>query len=406
MKERRFGSKTVCMPVYSYYPFDPRVRRAAEALLEEGHSVDVICLRGRGQEKKGTYNGVNIHRVSLTHKRGGYLRYFYHYTMFFIQVFITLNRLDVRRRYDVVHVHSLPDFLVFVAIVQKLKGKKIILDLHEVMPEIYAARFRKKMKDFSVKGIAFLERISTAFADGVITVNDVRREVIVMRGVPKRKITVIMNTPDEKLFVKGTFEKLEKLKAERGLEGKFITVYVGGINPERNLEVILKAMAIVKNDIPEVFFLLFGHTYGQAGVNHKEDLRKLSNGLGLRNNVYIGGELRGEEVASYMELAHYGVVSYLVNPMTELAMPNKVFEYIALDKPIIACRLRGLVSLLGDAAVIYYNPGDERDLAEKIRWVYNNPDKVEEMTRRAWKIYEKHTWAIMKKRLNDLYYRI
>ena len=130
------SKKSICMPVYSFYPFDPRVRRAAEALMENGHSVDVICLMEEGDKKVDSFNGVGIYRVSLTHKRGGYLRYIYHYSMFFLQVFIILNSLDRKKKYDVIHVHSLPDFLVFVAKIQKLKGRKVILDLHEVMPEI------------------------------------------------------------------------------------------------------------------------------------------------------------------------------------------------------------------------------------------------------------------------------
>ena len=195
-------SNTICMPVYSYYPFDPRVRRAAEALIERGHSVDVICLKGKRESRIDSFNGVNIYRLSLTHKRGGYLRYVYHYAMFFIQVFLTLNRLDFRRKYDVVHVHSLPDFLVFVAMVQKLKKKKIVLDLHEVMPEIFAARFNKDMDSAMVRFVCRLERISCSFAHRVITVNDVRREVLEGRSVPPEKVTVIMNTPDDRIFVK------------------------------------------------------------------------------------------------------------------------------------------------------------------------------------------------------------
>jgi len=396
------GKKAVCMPVYSYYPFDPRVRRAAEALIEEGHSVDVICLKGEGESKAGSFNGVNVHRVSLIHQRGGYLRYLYHYAMFFILVFLTLNRLDFRRKFDVVHVHSLPDFLVFVAFIQKLKKRKIILDLHEVMPEIYAARFGKKMGSPLVNFVCFLERKSCSFAHRVITVNDARREVLEERGVPPEKITVIMNTPDDKIFIK---KNVDEFKKRLGLENKYITVYVGGINPERNLEVIIKAMAILKKDIPELFFILFGHSYGQEGSHYVDDLRALARKLGVSDRVYFGGRLAGENVAGYMGLAHFGVISYLANPMTELAMPNKIFEYIALDVPIISCRLKGLYSLMGDDAAIYFESENEKELAENILWLYHNPERAKFMTERGRDLYRSYTWAIMKKRLQNLYSR-
>ena len=397
---KRARTKTVCMPVFSYYPFDPRVRRAAEALVENGYKVDIICLKGEGEEKYGTYNGVNAYRVPLVHRRGGYLRYFYNYGMLFLLMFITLNSLDRKKHYDVVHVHSLPDLLVFVAVLQKLKGKRIILDLHEVMPEIYAARFSKDMNSFAVKMVCFLERISTAFADNVITVNDVRKDIIINRGVASQKIVVIMNTPDEKLLVK---KDLSDFKEKLGLEGKFVTVYVGGINYERNIEVVLKAMSLIKKKVPNIFFIVFGHTYGLAGERYKDGLKALSDDLGLSENVYFGGQLPGEDVASYMELADFGIVSYVNNPMTELAMPNKVFEYIAAGKPIISCRLKGIYKLLGDNAAIYYEPENAKDLAKKIKWIYDNRNEIEKMSKNARNIYEKHNWSIMKKRLQELY---
>lgn len=396
-------TKSVCMPVYSYYPFDPRVRRAAEALIEEGHSVDVICLKGKEEKASGSFNGVSIHRVSLTHKRGRYLRYVYHYAMFFLQVFLTLNRLDTRRKYDVVHVHSLPDFLVFVTIIQKLKKKKIILDLHEVMPEIYAARFGKDMDSRLVRIVCFLEKISCSFAHQVITVNDARREVLEDRSVPHKKITVIMNTPDDKVFVK---KNVDEFKRRLDLEKKFITVYVGGINPERNLEVVIKAMALLKKDIPEIFFVMFGHSYGQEGSHYVDDLKSLAKKHGVSDSVYFGGRLAGEDVAGYMNLAHFGVISYIDNPMTELAMPNKVFEYIALDVPIISCRLKGLHSLMGDGSVKYFEPENEKDLAENILWLHDNPSEVKTMTVKARELYKSYTWTIMKKRLQNLYERL
>jgi glycosyltransferase involved in cell wall biosynthesis len=400
MEDEMVNEKSICMPVYSYYPFDLRVRRAAEALLEKGHKVDIICLRDADESKFGMFNGVNIYRVSLIHRRGGYLRYIYHYTLFFLQIFVLLNILDLRKKYDVIHVHSLPDFLVFGAIVQKLKGKKIILDLHEVMPEIFAARFNKDMNSFRVKIMCVLERLSTTFADRVITVNDVRKEVILNRGVPSGKIVVIMNAPDEKLLVK---RDLKDFKAKFRLKDKFITVYIGGINYERNLEVVLRALSIVKKDIPNIFFIIFGHTYGLAGEKYKDDLKALADDIGLSENVYFGGQLPGEDIASYMELAHFGIVSYVKNPMTELAMPNKVFENIAANNPIISCRLKGIYTLLGEEAAIYYEPENEHDLAEKIKWIHFNRDETKKLVKNARIVYKKFSWNVMKRRLQELY---
>lgn len=392
--------RRVCMPVYSYYPFDPRVRRAAGALSDVGYEVDVICLRDEDEEKFGTYNGVNAYRLPLVHTRGGYLRYLYNYGMFFLLSLFMLNALDRKKKYDVVHVHSLPDFLVFITKFQKLKGKSVVLDLHEAMPEIFAARFNKDMSSMLVKIPIFLEKISHAFATHIITVNDAIKEIYMDRGVPEEKISVIMNSPDVKMHLE---EDLSEFKAKLGLDSKFTLVFVGGINYERNIEVIFNAMAKLKFQIPDMFFILFGHMYGHKKEGYKEELKALVVQLGLENNVYIGGKLDPEKVSSYLNLADYGVVSYLSNPLTQVAVPNKVFEYIAQDKPVIVCRLKALYSLFGEDAVIYYEPEDADDLAEKILWLYNNRNNLKDMMQNIREVYDRCKWEVMRERLWNLY---
>ena len=400
MMKNKSPKKKICMPVYSYYPFDPRVRRVAEALVEKGHLVDVICLRGEDEDKFGTYNGVNAYRLPLEHRRGGYLRYLHNYGMFFLLSFLMLNSLDRKKHYNTMHVHSLPDFLVFITLFQKKRGLKIVLDLHEAMPEIFAARFDKNMDSILVKFPIFLERISHAFATHIITVNDTIKNIYITRGVPKEKISVIMNSPDEKL---GGKLDLKEFKAKLNLDEKYKLVFVGGINYERNIEVILEAMAKLKSQIPNLYFILFGHMYGHKGESYKEQLKIRVQKLGLENSVYIGEKLNPEEVSSYLDLTDFGVVSYIRNPLTEVAVPNKVFEYIALNKPLIVCRLKALHSLLADDAVLYYEPENAHDLAAKMLQLYRQRDKMTGMIANANKVYEKCKWKVMKERLYRMY---
>jgi glycosyltransferase involved in cell wall biosynthesis len=129
------------MVVYSYYPRDQRVRREAETLKENGARVHVICLRKEGESRYKTHNDISIYRVPQTHRRTvGYMPYFIRYFMFLFLSALVLTKLFFRFRYDVVHIHSIPDYLVFCAIVPKMLGARVILDLHELMPEIFAVR--------------------------------------------------------------------------------------------------------------------------------------------------------------------------------------------------------------------------------------------------------------------------
>jgi glycosyltransferase involved in cell wall biosynthesis len=314
-----------------------------------------------------------------------------------------LNALDRKKNYSAIHVHSLPDFLVLITFLQKRKGTKIVLDLHEAMPEIFAARFKKDMNSFMLRFPMLMERISHGFADHLITVNETIKQLLIKRGVPGKKITVIMNSPDEKLRLN---RDTSKFRSKLHLDDKFKLVFIGGINYERNLEVILKAMPEVKKEIPNFYFIIFGHMYGHKGVSYKDELKSLARKLGIEDSVYIGGKLDPEEVSSYLELSDFGVVSYLLNPLTDVAVPNKVFEYIALNKPVIVCRLKALHSLFGDEALLYYQAENHHDLAQKMIWLYKNRDNISDMKENAKNVYDKCKWNVMKERIyrmhNDL----
>src|ERR1044071_986947 len=138
-KERKsaLAGKNAAVLVYSGYPSDPRPRRAAEALVGLGMNVDVFCLRQNDQEPlRDTCNGVNIFRFPMKHWRGNKWAYFFQYGHFLIPGFFFLTLRCLVRRYRLVHVHNMPDILVFAALVPKMLGAKVILDLHDPMPEL------------------------------------------------------------------------------------------------------------------------------------------------------------------------------------------------------------------------------------------------------------------------------
>src|SRR5262249_28530629 len=137
---RKLWGKRGAVLLFSHYPADPRPRRAAEALTEEGVTIDLICLQENADEPRNEIvNGVNVTRVPLKRRRRGAFTYMWQYTAFIIVsgAYVTLR--SIRKRYDFVHVHNMPDFLVFSALVPKLLGAKVVLDLHDPMPELMEA---------------------------------------------------------------------------------------------------------------------------------------------------------------------------------------------------------------------------------------------------------------------------
>jgi hypothetical protein len=190
------------MVVLNSYPQgEVRVMREAEVLLRHGYQVDVICLRQPGEPFVTTHNGVGVYRVPMGRvmQRIAAVQLL-EYAAFLLMAFVTLTFLAFRRRYTSVQVHNLPDFLVFCALVPKLMGVPVILDLHDLMPEFYAARFGAGEQSLMMRLVKLQERLACQFADHVITVTEHWRRSLIRRHLPEDKCTVLMNLADDRIF--------------------------------------------------------------------------------------------------------------------------------------------------------------------------------------------------------------
>ena len=185
---RPLTGKRVVVIVLSSYPNDPRVRRAAEALSEEGMIVEVICAKRSKEERASDrFNGVEILRVPFRHRRGGKLGYLFEYLGFLTVCLLVVAFRSLTRRYDLVHVHNMPDVLVFSALVPKLLGAKVVLDLHDPMPELMQTIFGIDEASRGVRLLKTLERLSISFADAAVTVNKTCRNIFASRSCPAAK---------------------------------------------------------------------------------------------------------------------------------------------------------------------------------------------------------------------------
>ena len=104
----------------------------------------------------------------------------------------------MKYNYRLIHVNNIPDFLVFTAIIPKLFGTKIILDIHDPMPNTFLTKFRGNFNTLFYKFLLLQEQISAKFADHVVTVHEpLKRDVLIKDGIPEEKITVVSNFADE-----------------------------------------------------------------------------------------------------------------------------------------------------------------------------------------------------------------
>lgn len=187
--------RKVCMIAYTDYELDTRVRGFAEALARRGDKVDVISLSAPSSaESRNTLNGVHVHQV-FRHA-GNYTGPWTHalcYLRFLVRASSKVRKLHARNRYDVVHVHNVPDFLVFSAWYPKICGAKLILHIHDAAPEFFAARFESLLKRPCVALLRFIEKRSVKFAHQVILSNDLWHERLLARSVDASHCSVIVD---------------------------------------------------------------------------------------------------------------------------------------------------------------------------------------------------------------------
>ena len=233
----------VCMISHSFYVADGRVRRVTEALSRRGNEVDVISLRSVSGDKRMCLNGVNVYGIKARRRnQTSPVDHFLELFVFFILSFVWVTVLFFKKKYKLIHVHNVPDFLVFAATIPKLLGAKIILDIHDPVPEFYARKFSCDDDYFIVKALKWIEKLSASFADHVITVNELCKNNLTARSVPKSKCTVLLNVPDERIFPRGGYKK------ETG-SGAFTLIYPGTLKEHFGVDVAIKAMHIITKNI-------------------------------------------------------------------------------------------------------------------------------------------------------------
>jgi glycosyltransferase involved in cell wall biosynthesis len=388
--------KRVAMVLFSFYPEDPRPRRAAEALVKCGMKVDLICLREHVTEPRSeVYNGVNIRRLPLTRRRGGVVGYLYQYTAFLILSSLVIAFRSLAKSYDLVYVHNMPDFLVFCGLIPKLYGAKIILDLHDPMPELMRTIFEIPEQSAGVRLLKRVEKRSIGFADAAVTVNRACAKLFAARSCTPAKVTVVMNSPDERIF---RFRAPDASVAKKTNRKKpFIIMYHGSLVERNGLDLAVEALARVRSSIPGVQLRIYG-----SSNSFLERVMASVRDRGLEGAVQYFGPKMSEQIAEAIEECDLGIIPNQRNIFTELNTPTRIFEYLALGKPVITPRAPGICDYFDDASLIYFELGDVEDLARKIEWAFQHPDEVIEVIKRGQEVHRAHTWSEERSTLTNL----
>ncbi|MFB3903770.1 MAG: glycosyltransferase family 4 protein [Acidobacteriota bacterium] len=378
-------SKTHCMVVHAYYPLgESRVERQAQALIRAGYRVDVICLKDKGEARHEWVDGVEVHRLPVArNKRRGPVLQMLEYLRFFALASVKVGLLHVRRRYGVVQIHNLPDFLVFSGLGARLLGARLILDIHDVMPEFYAASFGRSLDSWPVRLVAFQERLSCRFADHVITVTESWRKTLIDRGVKPEKCTVVMNVADEAIFNKAAGQ-VRKSKSDRV---GFRVLYHGSLTSRYGIDLIIRAADVLRDRISGLQVMI--HGTGAA----LPDLQALTRRLVLSERIHFSRDLVPiQDLPRLITWADVAVVPYLRDIFTDGILPTKLMEYAALGIPVIAARTPAIESYFNEDMVEFFRPGDYRELADRILRLYRETSRREELAENAARFNRLHSW--------------
>jgi glycosyltransferase involved in cell wall biosynthesis len=364
------------------FPLDARVRREVECLRDAGHEVDVISLRREGQPGRETWKGVNVYRPPLRHRREGAAMYVLEHLAFMVMATLLAAFLHLRRRYDVVQANTIPDSVVFASTVPKLLGAKVVLDLHECVPEFVATKYDLPLTHPLVRLSAWVEQAAIRYADRVVTCTREMKDAFVSRGAPAEKIDVVLNAADEAIF------DVRAYPPSPHEAGRFTLICHGSVEGRYGHDTLIEAVALLRDEIPELRL----EVYGEGSF--LDTVEELVRQRDLGDRVWFAGEyVPIEQLLIAMARSDAGVVAMKKDAFRDLTHCNKMYDLIAMRRPAVISRTRSVQSYFDEGCFEYFDAGDAVDLARAIRELHSRPELAERLVERASEVNEPYRWC-------------
>jgi len=370
----------VCLVAHRFYEFNTHMRQFATAFVRRGDVVDVIGVGREGAPRYEAIDGVNVYRIQVRNiDERGPIDYLTKMVIFALRAARFLAFRHLKCRYDLIHVQSVPDFLVFSAIVPKITGTPVILDLRDLVPELYISRFSVPEQGMVVRLLKLMEKLSAAFSDHVIVANPIWYERIVGRSAKRSKSSMFWYYPDLTLF----HRKPEKAHGE-----KFVIMYPGTLNWHQGLDIAIRAFPGILREIPEAELRI------QGDGAEKVALMALARNLGLQEKVRFLDLAPISEVVESMAEADVALVPKRGSGFGNEAASTKISEFMAMGIPVVAAKTEIESRFFDDSVVRYFRPEDEQDLAEAVVSIYRDPILRDQLVHKSLGYVEKNNWHL------------
>ena len=319
-------ARNICMLAYSDYESDARIVRYAQTLIKSGDHVDVVVYGGETEALgEKDVDGVKVYKIQrrLERSNKGPISHLLPLLKFFLLSGILITKRHFRRPYDLIHVHNVPEWLVFAVWLPKLFGARVLLDIHDLVPELFSAKFKRRGVSFVEPALKAVEALSCRFAHHVIISNHLWRDRIVARSISDSRCSVFFNNIDPDLFY-------PRSKTRR--DDRKIVMFPGTLQWHQGVDIAIKAFPKVLEKVPAAEF----HIYGSGGALN--ELKALVKDLRLEKKVLFYTPVALKEVPQVIANADLGVVPKRADSFGNEAYSTKIMEFMSQGVPVVISR--------------------------------------------------------------------
>jgi glycosyltransferase involved in cell wall biosynthesis len=326
----------ICKVWDADYPWDVRVEKVSSSLGRE-HDVHLVARNSRRRPVYERRDGLHIHRLPVAAWMPARLNAVLGFPAFFNPLWIrAVGRTARRQRARAIVVRDLPLALT-AALVGRVMRIPVILDMAENYPamiqDVWDAG-RARLGDRLVRNprlIGFVERLSVRLADHILVVVDESRDRLASMGVPGAKMSVVMNTPSLERE-----QELDTAPDDRPARpsDELVIAYLGLLEAPRGLGTAIRAMREVRRRLPRARLMVIGS--GRDEVQFQAEAQA----SGVADCVDFLGWRDYRDALADLSRCDVGLVPHHATASWQTTIPNKLFDYMSLGKPVIVSNAR------------------------------------------------------------------
>ena len=362
------SEKRALVLVHSYYLRDTRAQRHANSLAERGWAIDVVCARDKSESFSERAGAIHIMRLPARRRGGSPLRKTFEYCSFALMAFCCVTFLWLVRRHRLVYVLGIPNFIVLCALVPRIAGARVLLDMRDPFPEFFLAKYDARERHPLLPVLLLEERLSARFASLVLTAVP-SMATLYTRSLPRERIAVIWNAPDPKLFTRSS--TVVKDPGDRTL------LYVGTVTHPYGVDLAVRAVARLREKIPSLRMRIVGQGDLFASIDELARSEGISDRLIVDRSVPLG------QIPDIVAQAWLGVQPNRDNPLMRYSLSTKIIEWCLLGLPVAAGRTPPLVEAFSEDEILFHDPGDLDGLCARICEADADPARLAGRAERA-----------------------